>query len=393
MLLALMEDMNELEWLALANYYDTAVVNVYVHQNGTVSEWFETKVGVKQGGPFSPTGFNKHIDHMIVEIKLTDITMTIRMVKGGIIVYADDTTIITRSSDDMHKAIATIVKYCLKYDIIINELKTQWLKIGDPVRESESGVPIVRPAMPQEDFKINGKIIEKVDRFKLLGIWTMSNGSHRTHITKRIKAAYAPVPGLNELGLNDPKMDPRIIGTLISSYVRPRLLYGSEAIELNEQEMRDLIVCEGKIIKRAMNIPYNCYNTQLYEMLEIQSPAWAMKKRKITFLKQLLENKITSKMLITRRTAMDYTLYIIGAGDQGSLSDKDYIAKLLQMCNSEISRINALENEQSMSDYTKVLRNLWRNREEDDNEDTLMLMFKSKNKMRELFETKQGDGG
>ena len=60
------------------------------------------------------------------------------------------------------------------------------MKIGDPVRETSEGVPMVVSAEEGENFEINGKRIEKVDRFKLLGVWTMSNGSNRVHIMKRI---------------------------------------------------------------------------------------------------------------------------------------------------------------------------------------------------------------
>ena len=387
MLVALKDDLNELEWLALANYYEVAMVNVFVHKSGGTTEWFATKVGVKQGGPFSPTGFNKHINACITEIVDSNMTITIRKVKGGILVYADDTTVISRSAEQMHSIIAMMVNFCLKYDIIINEQKTQWMKIGDPVRETETGMVIMKEAEPEENFMINGKFIEKVDRFKLLGIWTMSNGSHRVHITKRIKAAY-------ELGLNDPKMDPKIIGTLISSYVRPMLMYGTEALELSDQEMRDQQMCETKIIKRAMNLPYNCYDTQLYEMLAIQSLDWAIKKRKISFLKQLVENKITGKMIITRQTAMDYVLHIIGAGEQGNRTDQEYLTKIASLCDMEITRINQLEsNNGELSQYTKTLKNLWQNREVEGNEETLMLFFKTKNDMRELYEYGQMDGG
>ena len=111
------------------------------------------------------------------------------------------------------------------------------MKIGDPVRETREGVTIVVPSEEGENFEINGNLIEKVDRFKLLGVWAMSNVSNRVRITKRIQAAYATISGLDELGLNGPKIDPKIIGT----YVRPRLLYGIQALELNIQEERDLI--------------------------------------------------------------------------------------------------------------------------------------------------------
>ena len=69
-----------------------------------------------------------------------------------IIAYADDTTIITETKEQMHKAIARIVEYCIKFDIIINEAKTQWMKIGESVRETSEGVPIVVAAEEGENF-------------------------------------------------------------------------------------------------------------------------------------------------------------------------------------------------------------------------------------------------
>jgi hypothetical protein len=46
--------------------------------------------------------------------------------------------------------------------------------------------------------------------------------------------------GLDELGLNDKKTDLKIKGTLIQTYIRPRLMYGIEAFELNESETKEL---------------------------------------------------------------------------------------------------------------------------------------------------------
>ena len=226
MLVSLKDFLDPLEWYALVQYYEIGSVRVYIHKTAKTSDLFVTIVGVKQGGQLSPTAFNKHIDLMIIEIGDTGELYTIRGVNGGCLVYADDTTAITDDPLKMHKIIDKIISYCKRYDIVINEKKTQWMKLGDPVRENSEGIPIITEANEDEKFTINGIPIEKVDRFKLLGNWAMSNGSHRVHISKRIQAAYAPVPGLNELGFNDPKIDPRIIGTLVSTYIRPRLMYG-----------------------------------------------------------------------------------------------------------------------------------------------------------------------
>ena len=65
----------------------------------------------------------------------------------------------------------------------------------------------------------------------------------------------------------------------------------------------------------------------------------------------------------------------------------------MRLCDNEISRINTLENNMEPSDYTKLIKNIWCNRDMGDNEDTLMLMFKAKNGMRELYSMGQRDGG
>ena len=72
------------------------------------------------------------------------------------------------------------------------------MKIGKAVRETVNWKPNVTPALGTEQFKINGQIVEKVDRFKLLGSWTLAKGKVNEHIKKRMQAAYDPIQGLND---------------------------------------------------------------------------------------------------------------------------------------------------------------------------------------------------
>ena len=60
--------LHDLEWIALCNYYDKATVKILIHKIAECTEPFESKSGAKQGGPLSPTAWNKHIDKMIREM-------------------------------------------------------------------------------------------------------------------------------------------------------------------------------------------------------------------------------------------------------------------------------------------------------------------------------------
>ena len=131
MFLSLIGDLHELEWLALYNYFQVGSVSVFIHKNNNLSRSFKTRVGVKQGGPFSPTGFNKQINPMIMWLIRSGQLLKIREVNGGVILYADDTTAITDSAEKMHQVIKIMVEFCARYDIIINEKKTKWMKMGE----------------------------------------------------------------------------------------------------------------------------------------------------------------------------------------------------------------------------------------------------------------------
>jgi hypothetical protein len=61
--------------------------------------------------------------------------------------------------------------------------------------------------------------------------------------------------------------------------------------------------------------------------------------------------------------------------------------------NSKISRTNALDTIDDISEYARIFEYLWRNREEGENEESLMLMFKSRHGMRDTYAEMRGYAG
>ena len=143
-----------------------------------------------------------------------------------------------------------------------------------------------------------------------------------------------------------------------------------------------------------MNLPHNTYNTELYEILEIPSLEWAIKKRKMTFFRQLMENRITSDILLSRGSALDYLFIQLNIADQGEMEVNEYKRRIIRKCDMELMRIKTMEGKMKMSDHAKVIKNLWTHRDEDENEETLMIMCKAKHGMRHIFESRyQMDAG
>ena len=99
---------------------------------------------------------------MIIIMDQSELLVTTRNVRGGVLVYADDTTAITDCPLKMKAIIKIMVDYCQKYDIIINANKTKWLKLGDPIKYDENGKPKVEQAREDENFIINGIHVQKL---------------------------------------------------------------------------------------------------------------------------------------------------------------------------------------------------------------------------------------
>jgi hypothetical protein len=98
-----------------------------IHNDKSKSRKIETTTGVKQGGKASPKLFNEYINPIILYIADSGLIMKIEDVPVGIIVYADDTTIICETKTKFIQTLETINKYCIMHDITLNVSKTQWL--------------------------------------------------------------------------------------------------------------------------------------------------------------------------------------------------------------------------------------------------------------------------
>ena len=297
MLIKLIGLVDENLWLALVNYYSKSRAIILVHKTNSISNMFDTTGGVKQGGNLSPTLFNLVIDELIQLAKASHKLLEIDGI-AYIIVYADDTTLICDSSANMTFLIGLIENFCIKEGLLLNAKKTQWMKINESVYEI-NGKPMIRPPIIGEDFTMNETPIEKVDRFKFLGV--LSNCSNKLHISKRIQAAYAAASNIAKVGFYEENLDAKVKASLLQTFVRPRLMYGNEASLLTREEEKCLVRVEGNMIKKAIGISKCSYSKELYHALGLTTLDYAIRKRNISFVLQLLNNQLTKRILETRK--------------------------------------------------------------------------------------------
>ena len=157
----------------------TVIKNLYsnikscVFVGGERSEFFESLTGVRQGENLSPLLFSLFVNDLeaylsqkgpiTLDFKDDEISNYLNLL---IILYADDTVILSNSAKDLQQSLNNLESYCLDWRLKVNPNKTKITIFGGRKVKKD-----------KYNFKYDGKDIEQVDQFKYLGIVFKFNGN------------------------------------------------------------------------------------------------------------------------------------------------------------------------------------------------------------------------
>lgn len=277
----------------------------------------------------------------------------------GIIVYADDTTIICTDKNKFNEALKIINDYCKAYDITINVSKTKLMAIDNKTKVT---------------FSLNGKIIEKVESFKFLGVILRSNMSHKDHIAKRKSMCFISVKANEVMGFNDHKTPLKMKGLLYNSLSRSKLTYGFETIDLNTVELKNIQTFEGNILKHSNNLSTKSRTTALTYAMGISPIEAMLHKRKIGFIIQLINNDLTVEMLKRHDcTTIWDTLFKIGYifEDETAMIN---VNELEKVCYETLKRMEHIERFLANHPSTNSIRYLLNNYSIDNHDSAQFLL-------------------
>ena len=82
--------------------------------NDDLSNWFETKCGVRQGDVLSPTLFNIFINDLSTELNSLRIGITLGDDRISHMLYADDLTLMAENENDLQTLINCVENWCNK---------------------------------------------------------------------------------------------------------------------------------------------------------------------------------------------------------------------------------------------------------------------------------------
>ena len=192
--------------------------------NGTSSNSFPCNIGVRQGENLSPLMFSIYLNDLhdfisnsgivngvnINQSELDDTALT--FLKLFIILYADDTVIMSESENDLQNALNKYQEYCDIWKLTVNTSKSNILIFS-------------KGRLNNYQFTYQGKTLEIVNEYKYLGVLFSKSGSFynaKKYIAKQgTRALYSFLKKVKCLSL---PIDMQI--KIFNKTVKPVLLYG-----------------------------------------------------------------------------------------------------------------------------------------------------------------------
>jgi len=140
--------------------------------NSTRSDFFVTNVGVRQGENLSPLLFSLYVNDLENFLLMRgsstlnfDYKVCNDLLKLMVLMYADDTVILSNTKLGLQKALDSLSRYCTVWKLAVNPSKTKVCVFGNR-----------KYKVDKNGFMYNGKTLEIVHSFKYLGIIFNFNG-------------------------------------------------------------------------------------------------------------------------------------------------------------------------------------------------------------------------
>ena len=289
------------------NMYQTA--KSCIKQETMRSGLFACNMGVRQGENLSPLLFalflNDFEDALSKKYSglttLKDISRILGtheaefFINMYILLYADDTLILSESPNELQNALDEVYIYCQKWGLTINQTKTEVVIFSrGKVRE-------------KQNFKIGRANIKTSSEYCYLGLIFNFNGKLTRAIKDRLTPARKAMFSLNEKAVKL-LLPPDIHLDLFDKMIAPILLYGSEIWGYGNIEPLELF--HRRFLKRMLGIHQNTPNCIVYGEVGKKPLKNQIFLRMVSFWSKISEGK--EHKLSTLMYKLIYSLHLNG---------------------------------------------------------------------------------
>ena len=243
------------DWILLQNLYSD--LTSVVKWEGTLSNPFVIRQGVRQGGVMSTSHYKRYNNPLLIQLESKFTGAKIGYIRIPHVTVADDLTLMSYSQSEMQVMIPTSGGFANRSRFVIHPKKSCILTYGDKYLQYK-----------EASYYMNGVEMSKVQQSTHLGIHRES--SNKANITEKISLGRRTAYSLMGAGLHCGNgLKQCVGGKLWSTYVVPRLLYGLEVLSLSEKDLRDLELYQRKSLRQIQSFPDKTHSSAMLALLGI----------------------------------------------------------------------------------------------------------------------------
>ena len=280
-------------------WQQTAAIKV----GNEIGPYQQITTGVRQGCVLSP-----HLFSLYSEIIMRSIEDMPGTLVGGYNInnlrYADDTVLIAESEKDLQSLVDKVRQESALKGLSLNQKKTE--------------VMVISKKITNQNCKINveGTVLNQVQSFKYLGTIITAYGRCNVEVKSRIAQAKSAFHRMKSILCNK-SLSLALRKQCLQTYIKPILLYGSEAWTINKATKQRLQATEMWFLRRMMKISWTAKITNenvLKEANEKRRLITDLRKRQSKFIGHVLRKRKIEHLVTTGK--------ILGKRDRGRQREK-----------------------------------------------------------------------
>ena len=239
--------------------------NLYAGQEATVrtghgtTDWFQIGKGLCQGCMLSPCSFNLYAEYIMRNAGLDEAQAKIKIAGRDInnLRYADDTTLITESEEELKSLLMKVKEESEKVGLRLNIQKTKIMASG-----------------PITSWKMDGETVDTVSDFIFLGSKITADGDCSHEIKRHLLLGRKVMTNLDSILKSRDVILPTKVH-LVKAMVFPVVMYGCESWTVKKAEHRKIDVFELWCWRRLLRVPWTARRSNQSILKEI-SPEYSL---------------------------------------------------------------------------------------------------------------------
>ena len=212
------------------------------------SDWFQVRVGLRQGCVMSPWLFNLFMDGVMKEVRERVGDVGVKMWdsrscewKVEWLMFADDTVLVGDSEEKLDRLVQEFGRVCQRRKLKVNESKSKIMRIGKNGEENEVNI------------SLNNRRMEEVETYRYLGVDVSSDGGMEEEVNHRITEARRAWGAMKDVWKKRHISREAKVG-MYEGIIEPTLLYGCEAWVMKARDRKRVEAVEMNCLRNICGV-------------------------------------------------------------------------------------------------------------------------------------------